>query len=386
MGRGGGGVGRATGGRHHPFIPPSEGTRVHTHTPTHPHPRRLDPRGRAARLRLRPRHHLEKSSRTGPLTPRAPLWGGDSGASRAQGRPAKPPGALGAEPAASPPRRPGARPEIAGLPTSKRRPAHQSARAAGPPRPPHSPLIRWRTPRRDLAGAAGRSPARVPRWTRRGSPGPPPGPPGHGEHGESRGGGGGGAQKTTIPRREQAPRRRGGERAPRCPFYAKDPSGPPPPPRPLRPPPGRLSTQVLFPAVTRRTKCPPGASNKNCAVDLTVHFKGASRAHGPGREVREPHPGQPSALLRPSGGHAACTPLLSSTCTLPPPPVAPYPAASSPRPRRAFLEAVAPGQSLRPHLLQQSSPLGRRSPRPPGGPGIHRDRGLIFISRFSGRY
>lgn len=41
-----------------------------------------------------------------------------------------------------------------------------------------------------------------------------------------------------------------------------------------------------------------------------MHFKGASRAHGPGREVREPHPDQPSALLRPSGGHAARTPLL----------------------------------------------------------------------------
>lgn len=82
-------------------------------------------------------------------------------------------------------------------------------------------------------------------------------------------------------------------------------------PGPLRPPPDRLSTQVLFPAVTRRTKCPPGASNKNCAMDLTVHFKGASRAHGPGREVQEPHPGQPSALLRPfGGGPEVHTPLL----------------------------------------------------------------------------
>lgn len=182
VGGGGGGAGRASGGRRHPFIPPSKGTRVHTHTPTHPHPRRLDPRGRAARLRLRPQRHLEKSPRPAPRHP-GPRAGEGTPAHRALSRPAKPPGALGAEPAASPRCRPGARPEIAGLPTSKRRPAHQSARAARLPRPPHSPLIRWRTPCRDLAGAAGRAPARVPRWTRRGSPGPPPGSPGHGEHG-----------------------------------------------------------------------------------------------------------------------------------------------------------------------------------------------------------
>lgn len=153
-----------------------------------------------------------------------------------------------------------------------------------------------------------------------------------------------------------------------------------------RPPPGRLSTQVQFPAVTRRTKCPPGASNKNCAVDLTVHFKGASRAHGPGREVCEPHPGQPSALQRPFWGLCNPHPSTTRACSRPPPPAAPRPAANRPRPHRGFLEATAAGLSLRPHLLQQSSPLGRRTPRPPGGPEIHRDRRLIFISRFSGRY
>lgn len=61
VGGGGGRAGRASGGRRHPFIPPSKSTRMNTHTPTHPHPRRLDPRGRAARLRLRPQRHLEKS-------------------------------------------------------------------------------------------------------------------------------------------------------------------------------------------------------------------------------------------------------------------------------------------------------------------------------------
>lgn len=61
MGGGGEGRGGQAGGAATLSIPPSKGTRVRTHTPTHPHPRRLDPRGRAARLRLRPRRHLEKS-------------------------------------------------------------------------------------------------------------------------------------------------------------------------------------------------------------------------------------------------------------------------------------------------------------------------------------
>lgn len=107
-----------------------------------------------------------------------------------------------------------------------------------------------------------------------------------------------------------------------------------------RPPPGRLSTQVLFPAVTRRTKCPPGASNKNCAVDLTVHFKGASRAHGPGREVREPHPGQPSALQRPFWGPCNPHPSTTPACSRPPPPAAPRPRAplpTAPPAARSFL-------------------------------------------------
>lgn len=104
-----------------------------------------------------------------------------------------------------------------------------------------------------------------------------------------------------------------------------------------RPPPGRLSTQVLFPAVTRRTKCPPGASNKNCAVDLTVHFKGASRAHGPGREVREPHPGQPSALQRPFWGPCNPHPSTTPACSRPPPPAAPRP--------RAPLPTAPPGRT-----------------------------------------
>lgn len=108
-------------------------------------------------------------------------------------------------------------------------------------------------------------------------------------------------------------------------------------PGPLRPPPDRLSTQVLFPAVTRRTKCPPGASNKNCAMDLTVHFKGASRAHGPGREVQEPHPGQPSALLRPFGGALKSTPLYYLGLRPAAPSCGPAPSCQAPPAPRSIL-------------------------------------------------
>lgn len=104
-----------------------------------------------------------------------------------------------------------------------------------------------------------------------------------------------------------------------------------------RPPPGRLSTQVLFPAVTRRTKCPPGASNKNCAVDLTVHFKGASRAHGPGREVCEPHPGQPSALQRPFWGAVQSAPLYYPGLLPVAPSRGPAPRCQPPPAARSFL-------------------------------------------------
>lgn len=111
----------------------------------------------------------------------------------------------------------------------------------------------------------------------------------------------------------------------------------------------------------------------NCALQRREpsarSWKGGTRA-SPGPAQHAPAP-----LWGPSSPH---TPLLPTTCTLLPPSVAPYPAASRPQPPRAFLQAAAPGQNLRPHLLQLSSPLGRRAPWPPGGPGIHRDRGLIF--------
>lgn len=106
-------------------------------------------------------------------------------------------------------------------------------------------------------------------------------------------------------------------------------------PGPSGPRPARLSTQVLFPAVTPRTKRPPGASNKNCAVDLTVHFKGASRAHGPEREVRA---AAPRAALR-----APATPPAGRPArTAPPGPVSgrPDPLPSPTRARR--LGATSP--------------------------------------------
>lgn len=105
-------------------------------------------------------------------------------------------------------------------------------------------------------------------------------------------------------------------------------------PGPSGPRPALLSTQVLFPAVTPRTKCPPGASNKNCAVDLTVHFKGASRAHGPDREVRGGRaPAAPRAPSTPPRGRVAHTAPLGPVSVGPDPSRPWRPPRGSARPR-----------------------------------------------------
>lgn len=156
-------------------------------------------------------------------------------------------------------------------------------------------------------------------------------------------------------------------------------------PGPSGPRPARLSTQVLFPAVTPRTKCPPGASNKNCAVDLTVHFKGASRAHGPEREVRAGRaPGRPRRPCRPSpgpsGSHRPSWPGFGPAG--PPPAPGARNAARrdlAPCPRGAFFEAAPLGPRLHPHLLQQGFRRGRRAPRTPGGPEVHCSEGLFLF-------
>lgn len=152
---------------------------------------------------------------------------------------------------------------------------------------------------------------------------------------------------------------RGGGGSPAAPFMQKPPS----PewasapaaaaPGPSGPRPGRLSTQVLLPAGTRRTKCPPGASNKNCAVDLTVHFKGASRAHGPEREVgagrapRRPPATPRQALGRPARPAPTSGPDLGAA---EPPRVAPRaharPGAPSPAPRLPKARVGKEGRGL----------------------------------------
>lgn len=299
----GGGGGRASGGRRHPFIPPSKGTPAHTHTPTHIHNNACDatPGGDLPPLRPRRSRHLQKSL---GRAPRHPLGRGPGRRARGAARPSPPERWAPGPPLPSAPAR--RAPRNSRPANFKGPPAHQSARAARPPRPRHLPLIRARAPRRDLAGAPGRAPAPAPGSARSGGPGPPRPGPGVGEHRESRGRGGG-CGETTIPGLEQDPP--GGRvkrRAPppllcKRPEWASAPAAAAPGPSgPSGPRPARLSTQVLFPAVTPRTKCPPGASNKNCAVDLTVHFKGASRAHGPEREVRAGRaPGRPPVPLPP---------------------------------------------------------------------------------------
>lgn len=97
-GRGGWGggraAGRASGGRRHPFIPPSKA--LHTRSPTHIRNNDNDALLGGDLLPLRPRRHLQKS------LPRAPrrLAGEGDRAQGARGSRAKPPGALGARPAA----------------------------------------------------------------------------------------------------------------------------------------------------------------------------------------------------------------------------------------------------------------------------------------------
>lgn len=134
-------------------------------------------------------------------------------------------------------------------------------------------------------------------------------------------------------------------------------------PGPSGPRPARLSTQVLFPAVTPRTKCPPGASNKNCAVDLTVHFKGASRAHGPEREVRAGRapgrPPRPRHLSRgPSGPPRPCRPGLLRPDPLPSPtPARRLGATSPPVPGGLSLKQLCWGRASTPTF--HSGALGR---------------------------
>ncbi|XP_053748188.1 translation initiation factor IF-2-like [Panthera pardus] len=276
------------------------GTPAHTHTPTHIHNNACDatPGGDLPPLRPRRSRHLQKSL---GRAPRHPLGRGPGRRARGAARPSPPERWAPGPPLPSAPAR--RAPRNSRPANFKGPPAHQSARAARPPRPRHSPLIRARAPRRDLAGAPGRAPAPAPGSARSGGPGPPRAGPGVGEHRESRGRGGG-CGETTIPGLEQDPPGGRVKRRAPPPLLCKRPEWASAPaaaaPGPSGPRPARLSTQVLFPAVTPRTKCPPGASNKNCAVDLTVHFKGASRAHGPEREVRAGRaPGRPPVPLPP---------------------------------------------------------------------------------------
>lgn len=237
-----------------------------------------------------------------PLRPPPPLWEGGSPSGHS-GQAGQAPRSAGRRARSSPPRPPGERPEIAGLPTSKGRPAHQSARAARRPslRTHHrSPrALRGKTLQAPWAGPRPRPPDRL-----AAAPGPPGPVLASGNMGSHAAGEG---VRGNNPGLERDPPAREGKRRTPPPLLCKRPERASAPaaaaPGPSGPRPARLSTQVLFPAVTPRTKCPPGASNKNCAVDLTVHFKGASRAHGPGREVRAGRaPGRPPGPRHPSWG------------------------------------------------------------------------------------
>lgn len=164
--------------------------------------------------------------------------------------------------------------------------------------------------------------------------------------------------ETTILGLERDPPARRGERRAPPPLLCKRSEWASAPaaaaPGPSGPRPARLSTQVLFPAVTPRTKCPPGASNKNCAVDLTVHFKGASRAHGPEREVRAgraptgpPRPHRPSS--GPSGSLPPSWPGLCWAGPLPAPGARDAAGRDlAPGPRGALFEAALLGPRLHP--------------------------------------
>lgn len=116
-----------------------------------------------------------------------------------------------------------------------------------------------------------------------------------------------------------------------------------------------------------------------------MHFKGASRAHGPEREVRAGRaPGRPQWPHRPSWGssglHRPSRPCLGRTG---PPPVPGARNAAwrdlAPGPKGAFFEAALLRPRLHPHLLQQGFRRGRRAPRTLGGPEIHGYEGLFLF-------
>lgn len=182
-----------------------------------------------------------------------------------------------------------------------------------------------------------------------------------------------GVRETTIPGSEREPPAGEGERRAPPPLLCKRSERASAPaaavPGPCGPRPARLSTQVLFPAVTRRTKCPPGASNKNCAVDLTVHFKGASRAHGPEREVRAGRaPGRPPQPRRCSSGPPRPRPPLGPASAwpgpLPPPAPTPRLGATSPPVRGGLsLKRLSWGRASTPTFYSRAfgGRLGRRA-------------------------
>ncbi|XP_061032945.1 basic proline-rich protein-like [Eubalaena glacialis] len=228
---------------------------AHSHPDSHPAPpRRGAPGGGgSAPAPPPPRPPLAQVSPPGPRHPgRAP---------RSAGRRARRPS----------PRPPGARPEIAGLPTSKGRPAHQSARAAR-----RLGLALTRGPRaRSAPRPRGRPGQGLGPGPRIGSPPRPRAPPGR-----SRRRGTWGSRTAGEGVRGTRRRGRGQRRAPPPLFLRKIRVGLAPAAAalgPSGPRPARLSTRAPLPAATPGTQRPPGASNKNCAVDFTVHFKGASR-------------------------------------------------------------------------------------------------------------
>lgn len=363
--RGGRGRGEGRGrGAPPPFHPTSQRhSGAHSHPDSHPAPpRRGAPGGGgSAPAPPPPRPPLAQVSPPGPRHPgRAP---------RSAGRRARRPS----------PRPPGARPEIAGLPTSKSRPAHQSARAAR-----RLGLALTRGPRaRSAPRPRGRPGQGLGPGPRIGSPPRPRAPPGR-----SRRRGTWGSRAAGEGVRGTRRRGRGQRRAPPPLFLRKIRVGLAPAAAalgPSGPRPARLSTRAPLPATTPGTQRPPGASNKNCAVDFTVHFKGASRRtvlkgrYAPAalRAV----PGAPAAPLRgrPARGRPPGR-LSAGPDPLPrPAPATPLGATSPPARGGPGSEAARPGPRLRPHLLQHSFRRGRRAPWTPGGPAIHDCEGLFLF-------
>lgn len=160
------------------------------------------------------------------------------------------------------------------------------------------------------------------------------------------------AHRSQPRRSAQSSSSRGGLVQPRRPlFYTKAPKkGASTNPFGLSPgppcgPPSPAFNQAFNPGPvssshsTGRTKCPPGASNKNCALDLTGHFKGSSRAQGPGREVRARRTFPSTPRLPPNpvfGTHPPCLSLSLSNLdpsSVGPPSQSPTPAIMLARPR-----------------------------------------------------